>query len=141
MERLETAARWLILALVIGPIGTLLVQRYAEGAPYLPTRGAMLHPFGAPVSYQSCGFLTGQDWFAPAGTAIHAVEAGTVLYVGPLWVSGEGVGRGDYSIILYHEDETGAYYTTYSHNRAALVQPGDVVERGETCLLYTSRCV
>jgi murein DD-endopeptidase MepM/ murein hydrolase activator NlpD len=74
-------------------------------------------------------FHTGQDWFAPVGTPIYAIEDGSVVYVGPMWLSGEGVGRGDYSIILFHEAE--GYYTTYGHNSVALVAAGEQVRRGQ----------
>ena len=97
--------------------------------PHVPTYGAMSWGYGQPVSYQSCGFHTGDDWFAPIGTPIFAVEDGTVLYVGPLWLDGEGVGRGPYSIVLYHE--AGDYWTTYGHNSVALVEAGDEVRRGQ----------
>ena len=83
--------------------------------------------FGREVDYQSCGFHTGQDWFAPSGTPVYAIQAGTVVYRGPLWVSGPGVGRGDHALIIQHE----GYVTTYSHNKIAMVEVGDEVERGQ----------
>jgi murein DD-endopeptidase MepM/ murein hydrolase activator NlpD len=124
----RTPGCWIILLLIIlllvGGWFTV-VQRF----PHVPTRGVMLHPFGVPVSYQTCGFHTGSDWFAPVGTPVYAIEDGSVVYVGPLWLSGPGVGRGDYSIILFHEE--GDYYTTYGHNSVALVIPGERVSRGQ----------
>ncbi|MGH2543691.1 MAG: M23 family metallopeptidase, partial [Ardenticatenaceae bacterium] len=97
--------------------------------PHVPTRGVMLHGFGVPVSYQNCGFHTGQDWFAPADTPVYAIEDGVVVYVGPLWLDGPKRGRGPYSIILYHD--SGGYYTTYGHNSVALVAAGEPVQRGQ----------
>jgi len=87
----------------------------------------MLHPFGVPVSYQTCGFHTGQDWFAAEGWPVYAVEDGTVVYVGPLWARGAEVGRGEHAVVVEH----GTYRTTYSHNRAALVAAGERVTRGQ----------
>lgn len=98
-----------------------------RSAPHVPANGAMLWGFGREVDYQSCGFHTGQDWFAPAGTPVYAIADGIVVYVGPLWQSGPGVGRGDFAIVLDHGD----YYTTYSHNRVALVVAGERVVRGQ----------
>ena len=122
----------LLIALAGLGLAALAAYRAASASwPHAPTRGAMLHRFGAPVSYQSCGFHTGQDWFAPEGTPVFAVEDGTVAYVGPLWFEGEGLGRGPYSIVLAHEDAEGAYYTTYGHNAAAHVAEGDAVRRGQ----------
>ncbi len=81
-------------------------------APHVPTWGLMGSSFGRPVAYQACGFHTGQDWFAPAGTPVFAVADGTVTYVGPLWLDGPGQGRGPHAIVL----DQGDHYTTYSHN-------------------------
>jgi murein DD-endopeptidase MepM/ murein hydrolase activator NlpD len=104
-----------------------LLLRVSEQWPHTPVHGAMLHPFGTTIGYQDCGFHTGQDWFAASGTRVYAIEDAVVMYVGPLWLQGEGVGRGEHAIVLDH----GATYTTYSHNRVAFVAPGDVVTRGE----------
>lgn len=124
---------WLIVIIIVGAIVYIAYNNFVPtDASHVPTRGIMVYGFGIPVDYQTCGFHTGQDWFAPTGTPIYAVEAGTVVYVGPLWLSGPGVGRGDYSIILFHADPTeGGYYTTYSHNSVALVMEGETVEKGQ----------
>jgi murein DD-endopeptidase MepM/ murein hydrolase activator NlpD len=87
----------------------------------------MLFGFGHSVDYQGCGFHTGQDWFAPSGTPVYAIEDGTVVHVGPMWATGPGVGRGNHAVIVDH----GAYRTTYSHNRSADVLVGDRVRRGD----------
>ena len=114
-----------LLAILVGV--AFFVATEMKDRPHAPVRGAMAIGFGRPVDYQDCGFHTGQDWFAPSGTPIYAVEAGTVVHVGPLWIQGEGVGRGDHAIVIEH----GFYSTTYSHNRAALVSSGDEVTRGQ----------
>jgi murein DD-endopeptidase MepM/ murein hydrolase activator NlpD len=98
-----------------------------RGAPHVPTWGLMGAGFGQRVSYQNCGFHTGQDWFAPPGTPVFAVADGTVAYVGPLWLDGPGQGRGPYAIVLDH----GGVYTTYSHNQRALVRAGETVRAGQ----------
>lgn len=95
--------------------------------PHVPTYGFQGQAFGVPVAYQGCGFHTGQDWFAPTGMPIFAVEAGRVLHVGPLWLEGPDVGRGPQAIVIEH----GHYRTTYSHNASAEVRPGDSVRRGQ----------
>lgn len=129
MYRLAALLRGLIVAALLGGVGYALFVRYSADALHTPTAGAMLIPYGIPVDYQSCGFHTGQDWFAPQGTPIYAVEDAQVVYVGPLWVQGASVGRGDHAIVLYHAE--GDYYTTYSHNSAAFVRAGDYVKRGQ----------
>lgn len=128
MRRRPISLLLLVLLLLLG--GVIIVPRVVaqlQDKPHVPTRGAMLHPFGVPVDYQSCGFHTGQDWFAPTGTPVYAIEDGAVTYVGPLWLSGPGAGRGEYSIILDH----GTYYTTYGHNSVAYVTAGERVSRGQ----------
>lgn len=111
------------IAAIVAVVGIALVPRW----PHVPTRGAMLWPFGVTVDYQSCGFHTGQDWFAAEGTAVYAIADGVVVHVGPLWTSAPGTGRGDHAIVIEHD----GYTTTYSHNRASLVEPGQIVHRGQ----------
>lgn len=112
------------LLLVLGLVDLAAGMR---GRPHVPVRGVMGFGFGRPIDYQSCGFHTGQDWFAPAGSPIFAVADGQVVYVGPLWMSGPGVGRGEQAIVIEH----GGWYGTYSHNRLASVEAGETVLRGE----------
>jgi murein DD-endopeptidase MepM/ murein hydrolase activator NlpD len=110
--------------------GVIVVSRMWQidpNLPHIPTRGIMFKAFGVPVDYQRCAFHTGSDWGAVLGAPIYAIEDGIVVYVGPLWLAGPGVGRGDHTIILDHGD----YYTTYSHNSVALVAPGEQVQRGQ----------
>lgn len=115
-------------------VGTLAYARVTDGWPHVPTRGLMAHAFGVPVDYQDCGIHTGQDWFAPDGTPVYAIEAGDVVHVGPLWLDGPGQGRGPHAIIVDH----GAYYSTYSHNQAALVAVGEHVARGQAIAVVGS---
>lgn len=117
----------LLAAIALLVAGTLAYAAATDGWPHVPTRGAMAHAFGVPVSYQGCGFHTGQDWFAPEGTPVYAVEAGTVVHVGPMWLDGPGQGRGPHAVVLDHGD----HYTTYGHNRAARVAVGERVARGQ----------
>ncbi len=119
----------MLLALLSLLVASPFVYTKMRTWPHLPTNGAMLWDFGVSVSYQSCGFHTGQDWFAPVGTPIYAIEEGTVVYVGPLWLDGPNQGRGPFSIVLYHA--AGGFYTTYSHNSRALVSAGETVRRGQ----------
>lgn len=129
MTRRKLFFRALPLLLVVALLGALNLYRDMQQWPHIPTRGVLFHPFGTPVDYQSCGFHTGEDWGGYQGAPIYAIEAGEVVYVGPLWLAGPGMGRGDHSIVLYHPH--GDYYTTYSHNSVALVQPGERVARGQ----------
>jgi murein DD-endopeptidase MepM/ murein hydrolase activator NlpD len=87
----------------------------------------MFAAFGVPVDYQTCGFHTGQDWFAPPGARVFAIEDGMVVHVGPLWLDGPGQGRGPNAIVVDH----GAWVSTYSHNRRSRVRPGQPVRRGD----------
>jgi septal ring factor EnvC (AmiA/AmiB activator) len=123
---------FLILLLLTALVAAPRIVMEMRTWPHIPTRGTMLWAFGVPVSYQTCGFHTGQDWFAAIGTPIYAVADGTVVHVGPMWLSGPDVGRGDFTVILHHIDENeDEYYTTYGHNSVSLVSPGESVERGQ----------
>lgn len=124
MPRRRTVATLIVALAAIYAVTRLLGGR---DRPHVPTYGVMASPFGAPVAYQTCGFHTGQDWFAPTGMPIFATAPGTVVYVGPLWMDGPGVGRGPHAIVIDH----GGYFTSYSHNSAADVRPGDAVRRGQ----------
>ncbi|MBK7782119.1 MAG: M23 family metallopeptidase [Ardenticatenia bacterium] len=118
----------LLLTALIAAFFILLQQLdLSRDRPHIPVYGVMGFAFGEPVDYQTCGFHTGQDWFAAPGASIFAVADGTVVYVGPLWLDGPGEGRGPHAIVIDH----GGFLTTYSHNRAALVAVGDQVTRGQ----------
>jgi murein DD-endopeptidase MepM/ murein hydrolase activator NlpD/peptidoglycan/xylan/chitin deacetylase (PgdA/CDA1 family) len=92
--------------------------------------------FKVPISYSmnwpELGGLqslhTGADVGGAYGTPIYAWKSGKVVNIGPLWLNGQGVGRGDFAIIL---DHGGGQYSTYSHNQKALVQVGDTVSAGQ----------
>jgi len=118
--------RRLLVGFLVVALAVVVLDRRA-GRPHVPTYGLMLHPFGAPVSYQTCGFHTGQDWFAPVGTPVFAVAPGRVVYVGPLWMAGPNVGRGPYATVIEHE----GYHTTYSHNSVTVVEAGQTVAEGQ----------
>ncbi len=120
--------RLVLLLLLLGLVAAPGIYMRMRSWPHLPTRGALLWEFGVPVDYQTCGFHTGQDWFAPVGAPIYAIQGGTVLYVGPLWLDGPGQGRGPFSIVLAHPDGS---FTTYSHNSLSLVVAGQAVQRGD----------
>lgn len=58
---------------------------------------------------------------APAGTAVHAVAPGRVVYVG--WMYRYGL-----IVVLDHGDN---YYTVYGHNQSVYVRSGEHVRAGE----------
>jgi murein DD-endopeptidase MepM/ murein hydrolase activator NlpD len=104
--------------------------------PFLPmpniTRG-----FGVAVDYQAGGTHTGIDLAAPMDPqtgepTIHAVEAGTVAYVGPLYCDAANACRGDHAVVIDHGNDI---YTLYSHNSTATVQPGQQVSAGQAIAL------
>ncbi|RMG18483.1 MAG: M23 family metallopeptidase [Deltaproteobacteria bacterium] len=84
--------------------------------------------YGRRITYQPCGFHTGVDICAGYGQYVYAAADGQVVWVGPLWLQGPGVGRGDHAIVIRHGPNL---YSTYSHNQAAYVQVGDCVTRGQ----------
>ena len=94
----------------------------------VPAVQTVLKAFGVPVNYQSCTFHTGTDIAAAETDRIVAMGDGRVVYVGPLWLSGAGVGRGPQAIVIQHAP---SFYSTYSHNDAAYVQAGDCVTGGQ----------
>lgn len=66
-------------------------------------------------------FHTGLDFCGGVGTEIHAPEAGTVVFAGPLTV------RGNATMI----DHGWGIYTAYMHQSEILVNPGDRVMPGQ----------
>ena len=72
-------------------------------------------PFGTGIRFHH-----GVDLAAPAGTPVHCVRQGTVVF------SGEQRGYGNV-VIVDHGD---GFTTTYAHNRKNLVSAGDRVEQG-----------
>jgi hypothetical protein len=47
---------FLLVVIAVGAFGAQTLLTSVTQWPHIPTRGAMLHPFGVPVSYQTCGF-------------------------------------------------------------------------------------
>jgi murein DD-endopeptidase MepM/ murein hydrolase activator NlpD len=95
----------------------------------VPDVRTVCQEFGVPVDYQTCGFHTGTDICASStGPDILSIADGRVVYVGPLWLQGADVGRGDHAVVVQHSPQ---FYSTYSHNQSALVGEGDCVERGQ----------
>jgi murein DD-endopeptidase MepM/ murein hydrolase activator NlpD len=81
------------------------------------TAGLVSSPFGI----RNGVMHDGVDIVAPAGTAIHAADDGTVIFVGHL----RGYGN---AVILQH---SGGYVTVYGHNERNLVRYGEQIVRGE----------
>ncbi|GEM_PF-5912169 len=89
--------------------------------------------FGAPVNYQAGGRHTGIDVGLPPGPngqqpTLHAVDDGTVVYVGPLYCNAPRKCRGDKAIVIDHGNNV---YSIYSHNSEAYVTPGQRVQAGQ----------
>jgi len=85
-----------------------------------PVRGRIITGFGK----QADGARNeGINLAVPAGTPVHAAEAGTVIYAGNEL---EGYGN---LILIQHEDD---WVSAYAHNEALRVSRGDKVERGQT---------
>lgn len=84
-----------------------------------PVTGQVLSRFGEgnPVPND------GVNIAAPAGTPIHAAEAGVVAYVG------EDIETFGNLVLIRHAD---GWVTAYGHAQAILVGEGDVVTRGQT---------
>lgn len=93
-----------------------------------PSSHEVLRAFGGKDADSSCGFHTGVDIGGQVGSMVVAAASGRVVHVGPLWVEGEGVGRGDAAIVIQHHP---GLFTVYSHNSRALVGTGLCVEAGQ----------
>ena len=109
---------------------------FFSAQPYDPMPNHIIQPFGVPASYEPSGYHSGLDIRGERTSAqqptIHAVEAGTVVHVGPLYCLVEGKCRGAHAVVIDHGDNV---YTTYSHNSAALVTAGEVVAAGQAIAL------
>ena len=79
--------------------------------------GSVSSPFGI----RNGVMHDGVDIVAPAGTAIHAADDGTVIFAGHL----RGYGN---AVLLQH---SGGYVTVYGHNQRNLVRYGADVVRGQ----------
>lgn len=85
-----------------------------------PTQGRVLHSFGSQREQGALrwnGVLLG----APAGSAVHAVHHGRVVFAD--WMRGFG------NLIIV--DHGGGYMSLYGHNDSLLKSPGDWVRGGE----------
>lgn len=102
--------------------------------------------FGVPASYQAGGYHTGVDMTIGEGTPIRAVSAGTIVYIGPLYLTGRTdqctsgeSGRGDNAVIIDH----GGVLSMYSHGTNIQTNPrtnspwhvGDAILAGEHLIL------
>jgi murein DD-endopeptidase MepM/ murein hydrolase activator NlpD len=84
-----------------------------------PVRGRIIAGFGKqPDGARNDGI----NLAVPAGTPVHAAEAGTVIYAGNEL---EGYGN---LILVQHEDD---WVSAYAHNETLKVKRGDAVKRGE----------
>jgi murein hydrolase activator len=87
-----------------------------------PLEGSVLYGFGRVTQPNGTAVRwNGIGIGAPPGTAVHAVEDGTVALAGPF----EGYGP---TVIVSHG---GGYYTLYLYLRAVGVSEGDIVRRGQ----------
>ena len=85
-----------------------------------PVRGEVQGRFG--MSRPDGGLWRGIVLRAPAGTAVHAVAAGRVVYAS--WLRGFG------NILIIDHGEK--YLSIYGYNQSLLKQVGDIVRAGET---------
>lgn len=86
-----------------------------------PSRGRLLHRYGSQREQGALrwnGVLLG----SPAGSAVHAVHHGRVVFAD--WMRGFG------NLIIV--DHGGGYMSLYGHNDSLLKSPGDWVRGGET---------
>ncbi len=85
-----------------------------------PVQGRIIAGFGK----QADGARNdGINLAVPAGTPVHAAEAGTVIYAGNEL---EGYGN---LVLVQHEDD---WVSAYAHNETLTVSRGDKVTRGQT---------
>ncbi len=105
-------------------------DQFFSATPFEPMV-SMGQPYGSPVDYQAGGIHTGVDIRARGGgdaTLIHAVEAGTIAHVGPLFCLSDSACRGPYAVVIDHGSNM---YTIYSHNSEAFVTAGEQVTAGQ----------
>ena len=88
-----------------------------------PLEGRILRQFSASAQ---AGAGRGIEIAAQPGTAVHAAEAGRVIY------SGDGVSGYGHLVILQHDDQL---FTVYGFNQRNLVSQGAFVSRGEKIAL------
>jgi murein DD-endopeptidase MepM/ murein hydrolase activator NlpD len=105
-------------------------DQFFSATPFEPMV-SMGQPYGSPVDYQAGGIHTGVDIRARGSgdaTLIHAVEAGTIAHVGPLFCLSDSACRGPYAVVIDHGNNV---YTVYSHNSEAFVTAGEQVTAGQ----------
>ena len=109
-----------------------LTAAYAKSAPYpgwqrpfmLPIGGVSTSSFGDSRQYGPGGNISyhqGLDLAAPAGTPVHATNAGTVRVAGFYPIKGG----------LVVIDHGGGVFSLYFHQSKLLVKVGDTVKRGQ----------
>ncbi|HDY82556.1 MAG TPA: M23 family metallopeptidase [Halieaceae bacterium] len=103
-------------------------QSWLSGQPV--QKGWISSPYGQRTDPFSgkLGMHTGLDFAGAEGSNVVAVAAGVVTWTG----SKNGYGQ---MVEISHGDD---YVTRYAHNKENLVQPGDVVHKGETIALMGS---
>lgn len=101
-----------------------------------PRTSGLCQDFKNPIQYQTCGWHTGTDHCGSSGDPILSMAKGKVVHVGPMWLKGEGQGRGPYTVIVRHAD---GFYSTYGHNKKALVSEGDCVGKGDKIALMGNK--
>lgn len=103
-------------------------QSWLSGQPV--QKGWISSPYGQRTDPFSgkLGMHNGLDFAGAEGSNVVAVAAGVVTWTG----SKNGYGQ---MVEISHGDD---YVTRYAHNKENLVQPGDVVHKGETIALMGS---
>jgi hypothetical protein len=99
------------------------LDAWAGDYGFSPVTGQVTSDFGwrtDPITGSS-RFHGGLDIAAPTGSPVYAPQAGVVIFSGPY----RGYGN---VVVLSHGQ---SLYTVYGHNSRLLVQPGDVVYRGQ----------
>lgn len=87
---------------------------------------AIIYHFAEETTVTQLGCWTG---IMIAGSAtVYAVEAGTVIWVGPIYCSQSNACRGDSAMIIDHGDNV---YTIYSHVKDPQVGVNEVVTTGQ----------
>jgi murein DD-endopeptidase MepM/ murein hydrolase activator NlpD len=106
-------------AAVVQPVDDGVSSAGADGFRW-PVRGRIIAGFGR----QSDGVRNdGINLAVPAGTPVHAAEAGTVIYAGDQL---EGYGN---LVLIQHKDD---WVSAYAHAASLNVKRGDTVKRGQT---------
>ena len=86
-----------------------------------PVQGTLSSGYGYRYIFGSTSFHRGIDISAPQGTAIHAGQAGTVIFSGD---------QGSYGNLVIVDHGNG-FQSYYAHNTKLLVNKGDVVQKNQ----------